>query len=143
MWRWKNDSSCGKLMSWYSMSVRDQPPLWKVYMCDFNMLESSNPLSFELEGHRKVYHQSAYDFWERRGKLIKVVSFVQLSFNNVYLKITQNHIFRVFDKWGHQYQLIFYILYTKWSATEEYLIKEGQNSTNTWSKREMLSLILN
>lgn len=91
-----------------------------------NMSEFSNLLSLILGGQGKVYHQSAYDFWKRRGGLIKVVYFVQFRSIMYTGRWHKNHIFLVFDKWGHQHQIIFYILYTTWFAIEGYLLKEGQ-----------------
>lgn len=64
--------------------------------------------------------------WEKEEEMIKV----EVKFSNVQWKMTQNHIFLVFEKWGHQHQIILNILYTNWFAPEECLIEKG-NTTHT------------
>lgn len=53
---------------------------------------------------------------------------VEFKFSNVQWKMTQNHIFLVFEKWGHQHQIILNILYTNWFALEECLIEKGKTT---------------
>lgn len=115
--------------NWCNVQCQSEINLYeKILHGDLSISEFPNPLSIKLKGHGQIFHQSAYDCWKRkRGRLIEVESLVQFRFDDVHWKMTQNHIFLIFDKWGHQHQIIFFILWTKWFAIEEYLIiKEGQ-----------------